>query len=71
MLATESGKPARQDYEYARFGKANLFVAVEPLSGWRHVRVTDRHTSVDFAQELRFAGGGGLPGGRSGGFGDG
>ena len=48
------GVPTRQDYEYGRHGKANLFVAVEPLSGWRNVRVTERHTRVDFAQELRF-----------------
>lgn len=54
VLACEAGRSARQDYEYGRFGKANLFVAVEPLSGWRHVRVTQRHTSVDFAEELRF-----------------
>ena len=27
---------------------------MEPLSGWRSVRVTLRHTSVDFAEELRF-----------------
>jgi transposase len=46
--------PARQDYEYERHGKVNLFVAVEPLSGWRSVRVTERHTSVDFAEELRY-----------------
>jgi len=52
-LPPEPGTPARQDYEYERHGKVNLFVAVEPLSGWRHVRVTERHTSVDFAEELR------------------
>jgi hypothetical protein len=52
-LAMESGLPARQDYEYARHGKANLFVAVEPLTGWCRVRATARHTGVDFAEELR------------------
>lgn len=50
----EPEQPLRQDYEYARNGKVNLFVAVEPLAGWRSVRVTQRHTSIDFAEELRF-----------------
>lgn len=53
-LPSEPDQPLRQDYEYARHGKVNLFVAVEPLSSWRSVRVTERHTSVDFAEELRF-----------------
>jgi DDE superfamily endonuclease len=53
-LPMEPGQPIRLDYEYERHGKANLFVAVEPLTGWRSVRVTERHTRVDFAEELRF-----------------
>ena len=48
-----SGQPAREDYEYARNGTANLFLAVEPLAGKRSVRVTDRRTNIDFAKELR------------------
>jgi len=47
------GQPPREDYEYARHGTANLFLSVEPLSGRRRVRVTERRTSVDFAEELR------------------
>lgn len=47
------GHPARQDYEYERLGKANVFMSVEPLAGKRRVRVTERHTYPDFAQELR------------------
>lgn len=53
VLPIEIGRPARQDYEYERHGKANLFVAIEPLTGRRSVRVTQRHTSIDFAEELR------------------
>lgn len=53
-LPCKPKKALRQDYEYARYGKVNLFVAVEPLAGWRSVRVTERHTSIDFAEELRF-----------------
>lgn len=47
------GRPARQDYEYERRGTANLFMLFAPLEGWRHVKVTDRRTIVDFASVLR------------------
>jgi len=49
----QPGCPARQDYEYERCGTANLFMLFAPLEGWRHVKVTDRRTIVDFAQVLR------------------
>jgi hypothetical protein len=52
-LPMEPGEPERQDYEYARHGKANLFVSVEPLTGRRRIRVTQRRTYIDFAEELR------------------
>ena len=52
-LAPEPGVPERLDYEYERHGKANLFVSVEPLSGKRRVRVTERHTALEFAEALR------------------
>lgn len=52
-LPVRVGSPAKQDYEYERNGMANLFVAVEPLAGWRHVEVTERKTSVDFAKFLQ------------------
>lgn len=37
-LPMERGQEAREDYEYARHGTANLFLAVEPLVGRRSVR---------------------------------
>lgn len=49
----QPGQPAREDYEYERRGTANLFMMCEPLAGRRHVKVTDRRTSADFAQVLR------------------
>ena len=52
-LPIEPGEAERQDYEYARHGKANLFVSVEPLTGRRRIRVSERRASVDFAEELR------------------
>src|ERR1700682_1144404 len=36
-----------------RNGTANLFMLFAPLEGWRHVKVTDRHTAVDYAHVLK------------------
>ena len=36
-LPPEPGRPLRQDYEYRREGTRNLFLACEPLAGWRQV----------------------------------
>jgi hypothetical protein len=47
------GRPARVDYEYARNGVANLFMLFAPLEGWRRVKVTDRHSAVDYAHVLK------------------
>lgn len=47
------GRPARIDYEYERNGTANLFLWFEPLAGRRHVKVTDRRTTLDFAEVIR------------------
>jgi hypothetical protein len=47
------GRPTRYDYEYERNGTANLFMLFAPLEGWRHVKVTDRHTAVDYAHVLK------------------
>ena len=47
------GRPARQDYEYERKGVCHQLVLCEPLTGWRHVRVTERRTRKDYAECLR------------------
>lgn len=52
-IAAKPGQPARHDYEYRRNGTANLFMMFAPLEGWRHVKVTDRHTALDYAQVLK------------------
>jgi transposase len=49
----QPGQPAREDYEYERHGTANLFLLSEPLRGWRHVKVTDHRTRIDFAQVIK------------------
>ena len=53
-LLAQPGRPARQDYEYRREGTRNLFLACEPLAGWRQVAVTERRTMQDFAQQMRW-----------------
>jgi hypothetical protein len=53
-LPVQPGQPERVDYEYERVGTANLFVMVEPLTGYRHVEVTERRTAVDYACRLKW-----------------
>jgi len=52
-IPAKPGRKARHDYEYERNGVANLFMAFAPLEGWRHVKVTDRHTAIDYAHTLK------------------
>ena len=47
------GRVRRQDYEYERKGSSNLFVFLEPLGGWREVKVTDQRTKKDFAECMK------------------
>ena len=47
------GRAQRYDYEYERKGTANIFLAVEPLRGWRRVTVTERRTKLDFAAQMQ------------------
>ena len=53
-LPAQPERPRRQDYEYRRAGARNLFLACEPLAGWRHVAVTERRTMQDFAHQMRW-----------------
>lgn len=52
-IAARPGQKARHDYEYERNGVANLFMMFAPLEGWRHVKITDRHAAIDYAQVLK------------------
>ena len=52
-IPAKPGQPARHDYEYERNGVANLFMVFAPLEGWRHVKVTNRRTAIDYAHVLR------------------
>jgi hypothetical protein len=52
-IPMKAGRSARFDYEYERNGVANLFMMFAPLEGWRRVKVTDRHTAIDYAHVLK------------------
>lgn len=52
-LPMRPGDPKRIDSEYVRLGTCNLFMFCEPLRGFRHVRVTERPTKIDWAYALR------------------
>jgi len=53
-LPMRPGSPQRVDYEYIRQGTCNVFLAVEPLRGWRHLTVTDHRANRDFAHQMRW-----------------
>ena len=53
-LPAAPGRVAREDYEYARAGTANVFVLCEPLRGWRHLTVTAQRCKPDFAAQMRW-----------------
>ncbi len=53
-LPAAPGRAARYDYEYVRHGTANVFLAFQPLLGWRATQVTERRTAKDFAAFLRW-----------------
>jgi len=48
-IPMKSGKATKVDYEYERKGTCNVFIACEPLTGWRYVEVRNRRTKVDYS----------------------
>jgi len=52
-VGSAPGRPYRYDAEYQRNGVSNLFLFFAPLTGWRHVDVTDQRTKMDWAQAIR------------------
>ena len=47
-LPIVEGLLSQYDSEYKRNGVSNLFMILAPLLGFRHVKVTDTRTSLDF-----------------------
>ena len=50
---TTSHGERRVDHEYVREGVCEVWMFAEPLGGWRDVRVSDRRTAVDWAQQVK------------------
>jgi hypothetical protein len=48
-ISMKPGMPERYDSEYVRNGTANLFLAVEPKAGKRHILIREHRTGEDFA----------------------
>ena len=48
-ISASPGQPERHDDEYRRCGVCNIFVACEPLTGKRLVKITERKTKRDWA----------------------
>lgn len=50
---TTSTGDRRVDHEYIREGVCNVWMFVEPLGGWRDVRVSAQRTAIDWAQQVQ------------------
>jgi hypothetical protein len=49
----EPGREYREDYTYERQGICNFFMIFQPLAGWRHVKITNQRTALDYANCLK------------------
>ena len=52
-LAPAPGRGQIIDHEYVRHGVADIFLEVEPLSGRRHVEITEQRTRKDWAMFVK------------------
>ncbi len=53
LMSIRPGELEKYDFEYELNGVSNLFMLFAPLVGWRHVKVTDRHTKIDWAHLVK------------------
>lgn len=53
-LPPRPGRRERFDYEYRRKGVRNLNLFFEPLVARRHIKISDRRTMQDFAQNMKW-----------------
>ena len=44
---------SKHDYEYRRLGVCNIFLACEPLAGFRKVKITESKCKTDWAEFIR------------------
>ena len=52
-IPAAAGRGEILDHEYVRNGVANIFLAVEPLTGRRHVEIAEKRTRREFAHFIR------------------
>jgi hypothetical protein len=52
-LAMKAGQAARQHYAYEKNGSCALLMAIEPKTGKRVARVSDRRTKLDYARFMK------------------
>ena len=52
-IPMSKGQDRKCDYEYERLGVCNIFLANEPLAGFRTVKITDRKCKVDWAEFIK------------------
>jgi hypothetical protein len=53
-LPPRTGRRERFDYEFRRKSVRNLNLFFEPLVARRHIRISERHTMQDFAQNMKW-----------------
>ena len=49
-IPMKPGSPKKVDYQYERKGTCNIFIAFEPLTGWRYIEVREHRTKMDYAE---------------------
>jgi len=52
-IPMSKGHDRKCDYEYERLGMCNIFLASEPLAGFRKVKITERKCKVDWAEFIK------------------
>jgi hypothetical protein len=52
-MPMKKGYARRCDYEYERFGMSNIFLANEPLAGFRTVKITESKCKIDWAEFVK------------------
>ena len=53
-IPMKPGHSTRIDYEYKRKGSVSAFLFTAPFQGWRRVSVRERHTGIDWAEEVKY-----------------
>ena len=52
-IPIKPGSVRKEDYEYIRKGSASIFLFMEPLKGWRHVKASEQRTRKDWALQIQ------------------